>query len=294
MWLNWPGGAEMKNAFRFTERLRVRWSEVDPQREVFAATYLVYFDHAIRGYWRALGVPPGESLKPLGGEFTARKITVEYDLPARFDDVLDIGVRCTRVDHCAIELKAVVHRQNEVLAQADLVHALMCVDSGQIKPIPSSLKELLLGFETGQPTVNVRMGNWDQLGPDARRIRTDVFIVEQGIPEKMEWDNVDPGCTHAVAYNHFGQPLATGRLIEHVPGVAKIGRMAVSQAARGGGVGRSVLDALMKFARERGYREAMLHAQVSAMPFYSRAGFVARGSVFDDVGIAHIEMVCGL
>jgi YbgC/YbaW family acyl-CoA thioester hydrolase len=284
----------MKSAFRFTERLRVRWSEVDPQREVFTATYLVYFDHAIRGYWRALGVPSIETLKPLSGEFTTRKITIEYELPARFDDVLDIGVRCTRVDHSAIELQAVVHRQNEMLAQAELVHALVCADTRQIKPIPSGLKELLLGFETGQPTVTVRMGTWATLGVDARSIRTDVFIVEQGIPEQMEWDSVDPSCTHAVAYNHFGHPLATGRLIEHVPGVAKIGRMAVCQAARGSGVGRSVLDALMQFARERGYREAVLHAQVSAMPFYSRAGFVARGSVFDDVGIAHIEMVCGL
>jgi YbgC/YbaW family acyl-CoA thioester hydrolase len=284
----------MKNPFRFTERLRVRWSEVDPQREVFTATYLVYFDHAIRGYWRTLGVPSTEALRPLGGEFTARKICVEYEQPARFDDVLDIGIRCARVDHAAIELRAAVHRQSELLAHAELVHVLVCNESGAHKAIPGSLRELLLGFEMGQAAVQVRMGSWNDLGSDARRIRTDVFIVEQGIPEQMEWDTVDPSCTHAVAYNHFGVPLATGRLIEHVPGVAKIGRMAVSQAARGSGVGRSVLDALMQFARTRGYREAMLHAQVSAMPFYARSGFVARGPVFDDVGIAHIEMVCSL
>jgi YbgC/YbaW family acyl-CoA thioester hydrolase len=284
----------MKIPFRFCERLRVRWSEVDPQREVFAATYLVYADLAIRGYWRALGLPCSTTLKPLGGVFTVRKMTVEYEAPARFDDVLDIGIRCTHVDHAAIQFKAQVLRQNELLVQAELVQVLVCNETGTIKPIPANLRELLLGFETGQSAVKVSTGSWSELGADARYIRTNVFIMEQGIPEKMEWDNVDPSCIHAVAYNRFGVPLATGRLIEHVPGVAKIGRMAVSQAARGSGVGRAVLDALMQFARERGYREAVLHAQVSAMPFYSRSGFVARGPVFDDVSIPHIEMVCAL
>jgi predicted GNAT family N-acyltransferase len=162
------------------------------------------------------------------------------------------------------------------------------------KPVPQELRELLQNFEAGRPMTTVRVGSWDELGADAHRIRTTVFIEEQGIPAEMEWDDADQGCVHAVAYNHFGAPLATGRLLEHVPGVAKIGRMAVSQSMRGSRVGKAVLDALMKAARERGYREAVLHAQVSASPFYVRSGFVPRGPVFDEVGIPHVEMVCAL
>jgi predicted GNAT family N-acyltransferase len=94
-----------------------------------------------------------------------------------------------------------------------------------------------------------------------------------------------------VAYNRFGVPLATGRLLEHVPGVAKIGRMAVAQTMRGSRVGRSVLDALMKAARAHGDHEVVLHAQLSAAPFYARAGFSERGPVFDEAGIPHVEMV---
>jgi predicted GNAT family N-acyltransferase len=88
--------------------------------------------------------------------------------------------------------------------------------------------------------------------------------------------------------------LATGRMLEHVPGVAKIGRMAVARSMRGSGVGRGVLDALMKAAREGGFREAVLHAQMSAAPFYARAGFVERGPVFEEAGIPHVEMVRSL
>jgi predicted GNAT family N-acyltransferase len=79
-----------------------------------------------------------------------------------------------------------------------------------------------------------------------------------------------------------------------VPGVAKIGRMAVRQTVRGSGVGRAVLDALLQAAKQRGDREAVLHAQLSAAPFYVRAGFTTRGPVFDEAGIPHVEMVRAL
>lgn len=55
-----------------------------------------------------------------------------------------------------------------------------------------------------------------------------------------------------------------------------------------------VLDALMKAARARGDHEVLLHAQSSAAPFYARAGFAPRGSVFEEAGIPHIEMVRAL
>jgi predicted GNAT family N-acyltransferase len=76
-----------------------------------------------------------------------------------------------------------------------------------------------------------------------------------------------------------------------VPGVAKIGRMAVRRTVRGATVGRAVLDALLQAARQRGDREAILHAQMSAAPFYLRAGFATRGPVFEEAGIPHVEMV---
>ena len=117
---------------------------------------------------------------------------------------------------------------------------------------------------------------------------------EQKIPAEMEWDSADESCVHAVAFNRFGLALATGRLLEHVPGVAKIGRMAVLRSMRGSRIGREVLEALMQAGRQRGEREAVLHAQLSAAGFYTRAGFVQRGAVFEEAGIGHVEMVRAL
>jgi YbgC/YbaW family acyl-CoA thioester hydrolase len=285
-----------RSEFRFTERLRVRWAEVDMQKIVFNGHYLMYFDTAVGGYWRALAMPYTETMAYLGGDLFVRKATLEYEGSARYDDVLDIGVRCSRIGNSSLVFNTAALRYDQSLVSAELVYVFADPATQKSKPVPQELRDLLQGFEAGKPMVEVRVGNWGELGRDAGNIRTEVFIEEQGIPMQMEWDDADPdpGCIHAVAYNRFGRPLATGRLLEHVPGIAKIGRMAVTQTMRSSGVGRAVLDALMKTAREQGYREAVLHAQTSAEAFYSRAGFVPRGVVFEEVGIPHIEMVRNL
>lgn len=138
----------------------------------------------------------------------------------------------------------------------------------------------------------VCVGNWDELGADASGLRTLVFVQEQQIPIEMEWDEADAGATHAVAYDAAGQALATGRLLVHAPGVARIGRMAVRRELRGAGLGSVILRALVACARRRGEHEVMLHAQRSAEGFYTGLGFVVSGAPFDEAGIAHIEMRC--
>jgi predicted GNAT family N-acyltransferase len=47
----------------------------------------------------------------------------------------------------------------------------------------------------------------------------------------------------------------------------------------------------MEAARERGDRQVILHAQCSAEGFYRRAGYSVQGDVYEEAGIAHINMV---
>ena len=283
-----------RSEFRFFDRLRVRWAEVDAQKIVFNGHYLTYFDTAVGGYWRAMALPYVATMEYLGGDLFVRKNSVEYLSSARYDDVLDVGVRCARIGNSSLVLHAAVLRGDELLVSGELVYVFADPEAQTSKPVPQELREALQDFEAGKAMVDVRVGGWEELGRDAKTIRTAVFVMEQKIPADMEWDAADAGCTHAVAYNHFGMPLATGRLLEHVPGVAKIGRMAVTQTMRGSRVGRAVLDALMAAARERGDREVLLHAQMTAAPFYARAGFAQRGPIFEEAGIPHVEMVRAL
>src|SRR3954447_10227477 len=80
--------------FAFFHSLRVRWAEVDMQGIVFNGHYLTYFDVAFTEYWRETGLPSPLDQAKAGQEMFARKATVEFLSPARFDDILDIGVRC--------------------------------------------------------------------------------------------------------------------------------------------------------------------------------------------------------
>jgi YbgC/YbaW family acyl-CoA thioester hydrolase len=280
--------------FRFLDRLRVRWVEVDMQRIVFNGHYLMYFDTAIAGYWRAMALPYHETMQSLDGDLFVRKATVEYAGSARYDDQLDVGIRNQRVGNSSMVLACAAFRGEQFLVGGELVYVFADPATMRSKPVPDKLRDLLQSFEAGASMIELRLGRWDELGAAAWAIRKQVFIEEQKIPAELEHDNADADCVHALACNRFGVPLATGRLHEVAPGVGKIGRMAVLASMRGSRIGRRVLDGLVDCARERGQREVVLHAQLSAAPFYTRAGFVERGPVFEEAGIPHVEMARAL
>ena len=71
-------------------------------------------------------------------------------------------------------------------------------------------------------------------------------------------------------------------------------RMAVLRPMRGQRFGDLVLAGLLQAAKARGDKAVLLHAQCSAEGFYKRSGFVPHGVIFEEAGIAHIEMVCQL
>ncbi|HWI79388.1 MAG TPA: YbgC/FadM family acyl-CoA thioesterase [Ramlibacter sp.] len=280
--------------FRFSHRLRVRWAEVDMQKIVFNAHYLMYVDTAVGDYWRVLALPYEEAMHLLGGDLYVKKATVEFNASARMDDRLDIALKCARIGNSSMTFAAAIFRGDELLIACELIYVFADPASQTSRAVPPVLREILTGYEAGEPMVQVRTGGWAELAGDARRIRTRVFVEEQRIAQELEWDDADAGALHAVAYNRLGQVIATGRLLQPAPGVAKIGRMAVHQALRGIGVGRQVLDALLDASRARGDREAILHAQCSAQSFYRAAGFRPRGEIFDEAGIPHIEMTRAL
>jgi YbgC/YbaW family acyl-CoA thioester hydrolase len=279
-----------RSEFRYFERLRVRWAEVDMQKIVFNGHYLMYFDTAMAGYWRAMAMPYQQAMLHLDGDLYVRKASLEYHASAQYDDLVDVGIRCQRLGNSSIVFGAGVFRGDLLLVGGELVYVFADPATQRSKPVPEPLRTLLQDFEAGQPMVDVRLGSWDQLGHQAGAVRRTVFIEEQGIPEAMEWDEADATCVHAVACNRFGMALGTGRLIVHAPGVSRIGRMAVLPSLRGAEVGRQLLEALTDCARQRGDEEILLHAQTSAEGFYRRAGYTARGPVFDDAGIPHQEM----
>ena len=277
--------------FRFAHRLRVRWVEVDMQQIVFNGHYLMYFDTAVTDYWRSLAMPYAATMHQLGGDLYVKKASVEYQASAGMDDFLDVCMRCDRIGNSSMTFVGAIFRGDELLITSELVYVYADPVAKKSKPIPPALRDLLEGYERGEAMVQLHLGNWHDLQKLASPLRTEVFVHEQKVPAELEWDEADATALHCVAVNRMGMALATGRLLVHAPGVARIGRMAVMKTMRGSDLGARVLNALMDAARERGDRQVLLHAQCSAEGFYKRAGFVPHGAVFEEAGIAHIEMV---
>lgn len=128
----------------------------------------------------------------------------------------------------------------------------------------------------------------------ALKIRRLVFIDEQDVPEDEEIDRFDGvpavvnDCIHVLAWLD-SEPIATGRLLLDEPPseLAHIGRVAVLTEHRGTGVGRALMTALHDEARSLGRLGTTLAAQLHAVLFYERLGYIARGNVFLDAGIDH-------
>jgi YbgC/YbaW family acyl-CoA thioester hydrolase len=279
---------------RFHHRLRVRWAEVDMQRIVFNAHYLMYLDTALASYWRALALPYESSLAGLGGDLYVKKATLEYHAPARLDDVLDVALTCQHIGKSSIVFFGDIRREGRSLVTGELVYVFADPAAQQSMPVPDELRNILLAFEAGEAMLDVSVGDWATLGEGARNVRHAVFVKEQQIPLELEQDKADATAVHVLVKNRLGQAVATGRLLQAAPGVGQIGRLAVDRVLRGGGLGQVALQAMMAAAASRGDSEVLLHAQASAVDFYLKQGFVARNDAFVEAGIAHQEMVLHL
>ena len=276
--------------FRCAHRLRVRWAEVDVQKIVFNAHYLTYADIGMSEYWRALAMPYEASMQLLDGEVFLKKATVEYHASARMDDMLDVGMRCTRVGNSSLAFDCGIFAGDRLLVSVELIYVFADPATQTSRPVPQLLRDAIAQFEAGADMVTLKVGDWATLGQAASEVRKAVFIEEQGISPDIELDELDTTAVHAVAFNRFGMPVATGRLLQDAPKEARIGRMAVTRVLRGQRWGRAILDALVDASRERGDDKVILHAQCSAEGFYRRAAFEVVGEPYEEAGIAHITM----
>ncbi|MEY3876027.1 MAG: hypothetical protein RIR50_1198 [Pseudomonadota bacterium] len=136
--------------------------------------------------------------------------------------------------------------------------------------------------------IELSITSWAEAQNLVKSLRYQVFVIEQKVPEDMEWDEFDQIAWHAIV-TADNQTIGTGRLIIN-DRIAKIGRMAVQSSRRNQGIGKSILKSLIQTAKEKGAQECILHAQTHAITFYAKEDFEPHGPIFDEAGIPHVEM----
>jgi len=135
-------------------------------------------------------------------------------------------------------------------------------------------------------SIVIRLADWENDKTALRAIRNQVFIKQQNVPEDLEWDEFDSTATHFLAMRN-NLPIACARLKVDT----QIGRMAVLADYRNEGTGTKLLQFVLQTIAEQNIGEVYLHAQVTAMAFYEKHGFIAQGDIFYEAGIPHRAML---
>ena len=141
---------DRKPPFRYAAYTRVGFSDTDAQGVVYYGRYMPYFDLARTEYHRHLGH------LAIRGEFAMRALSVEYEAPARFDDLLEIFVRAERVGRTSVTYEFAAYRVPEkegdaadlLMATARQTVVLIAVEERRPVPIPDEFRRQIATFET--------------------------------------------------------------------------------------------------------------------------------------------------
>lgn len=124
------------------------------------------------------------------------------------------------------------------------------------------------------------------------RLRTEVFVVEQNCVFQ-DMDNKDQHCYHLLGWKGdllvaYTRIVPVGISYKDAP---SIGRVVTSPQARGGGVGRLLMEkSINELFGVYGVSPIKIGAQLYLKKFYESLGFEQSSDIYDEDGIDHIEM----
>jgi len=145
---------DRKPPFKFSAFTRVGFSDTDAQGIVYYGRYLPYFDHARVEYHRHLGLLDHE----VGGpEFVMRACHVVYEAPARFDDLLEVFMRTSRIGRTSVTAAFAAYRVDDDVLMCTAEHTYVLVDLAERRPtpIPGDYRDVVAAFEGADLELSV-------------------------------------------------------------------------------------------------------------------------------------------
>jgi predicted GNAT family N-acyltransferase len=140
--------------------------------------------------------------------------------------------------------------------------------------------------------ISVRMARSQGDLERAFSVREEVFIKGQRVPRRIEMDGREGESKHFLAY--YRGRLAGCARIRFIGRRAKLERIAVRKPYRRRGLGKAITARMVSYAKRRGAKKAMMHAQCHAGDFYEKCGFEPRGRIFLEAGMKHRKMIMKL
>jgi acyl-CoA thioester hydrolase len=129
----------------FRHRLRVRYNECDPQGIVFNANYLLYFDVAFTELWRE-AIGPWQQMVERGVDAVVAEANARFKAPARYDDVLQLRARITRLGDTSLTTQIDVVRDGHLLVEGRLRHVFVDAETWRKTKMPAWIADSLRRF----------------------------------------------------------------------------------------------------------------------------------------------------
>lgn len=138
----------MKSDFKFHHDIRVRFADTDLQGIVFNGNYMTYYDVAWTEYFRAVGFQ-WKDLLALGVDTVLARTTMEFKAPARFDEILEVYTRVSKIGTTSLTFEFEIYPQAEDRLIGSAISLYVCVDPQTLKstPAPDILRQRITAFE---------------------------------------------------------------------------------------------------------------------------------------------------
>ena len=119
--------------------IRIYYEDTDFSGVVYHAAYLKFFERGRTEALRACGVHHSEMLKryePLA--FAVRKMTTEWLVPAKIDDLLEVRTSFVEAKGARMTLSQEIWREETLLARAEVEAACMSLE-GRARRLPADI-----------------------------------------------------------------------------------------------------------------------------------------------------------
>ena len=131
----------------FTHPVRVYWEDTDAGGVVYHAQYLAFLERARTEWLRAHGY--GQELLRLRHDlvFAVRAMSIDFRLPARLDDALDVGVALRECRRASLVIVQTVDRGGVRLLDAEVRVAALRASDFRPRPLPDTLYPQLMALQ---------------------------------------------------------------------------------------------------------------------------------------------------
>ena len=139
--------------FRFSCRIRARWSDCDAQGIVFNGAYFSLLEVAQAAYFRNLGFALYDDDGRRHFDTATVKATLEYVSPARVDDLVDARWRVERIGDTSLVTRSELRHAESgaLLLRAEIIYVNFDSDAVAARTVPDDMRRLIETYEaTGE------------------------------------------------------------------------------------------------------------------------------------------------